>query len=54
MNDEKYLVVEAEIMLRVFASDLDAAGGDVRQAVQNLIGHTGAEVREVDVVANTP
>lgn len=51
MNDEPYLMVEATIMIRVFSSDLDAAQGDTEQAVQNLIGHTGAEVRNVEIIA---
>ncbi len=38
-------VVEIEIQLT--PEDIAAAEGDIQQAVQNLIGHTGAVVLEV-------
>lgn len=48
---EDYLVTvsfSAEITL--YAVDIDEAGGDVEQAVQNLIGGAGAVVVDAEIV----
>lgn len=55
MADESYdfiaVVFRAEIKLT--PEDIKAAGGDQAQAVQNEIGHTGAQVIDVDEPAST-
>ena len=40
--------VTAKIEIPLTDDDLEEAEGDIEQAVQNVIGHTGAQVIEIE------
>jgi hypothetical protein len=39
---------EARIYINISEEDLEDGDGDVVQAIQNILGHTGAEVIEAE------
>lgn len=43
-------MVRATIVIQLLGEDIDGADDDLIQAVQNVIGHTGAQVIEVEEI----